>query len=99
MARAMERGEGEQMLRNTRYWFEHELRQYPTVDLDLDALATQANRLVLAAGRESHGYPAHRVSVELGRHLGRPVIELPGGHVGCMTHPEEFAAELLDALQ
>ena len=99
MATAMERGEREQMLRNTRYWFENELRQYPSVDLDLDALGRHADRLVLVAGRLSRGYPAHRVSVELGSRLVQPVVELPGGHLGCMTHPVEFAAELEQALR
>jgi hypothetical protein len=99
MARAMERGEPEQVLRNARYWFENELRQYPPVDLDLDALGRHADRLVPAAGRPSRGYPAHRVSVELDHRPGRPVAELAGGHVGCITHPVEFAAELEEALR
>ena len=83
---------------NATYWFEHELRQYPVVDLDLDALAALSDRIVLAVGRESHGYPAREVNVELGRKLGRELIELPGGHVGCIAHPAEFASEFLKAL-
>lgn len=75
-------------------WFEHEPRQYPAVELDLDALKVQADRIVLATGREGSGYPAHDVVAELGRALGRNVIELPGGHVGCVAHPAEFAREL-----
>ena len=47
------------------YWFEHELRQYPAVYLDLNALRTRADRIVLSAGREGHGYPAHDVNAEL----------------------------------
>jgi acetyltransferase/esterase len=99
MAQAMERGESEQVLRNTRYWFEHELRRYPTVALALDILAMHADRLVLAAGRESRGYPSYEVIVELASRLGQRVIELPGGHVGCMTHPAQFAVELVQALR
>jgi hypothetical protein len=38
------------------------------------------------------------VSVALGKRLGRDVIELPGGHVGYVVRPAEFACELLDAL-
>jgi pimeloyl-ACP methyl ester carboxylesterase len=79
---------------NAVYWFEHELRQYPAVELDLDALKAHADRIVLAAGREGSGYPAHDVVAELGRTLGRNVIELPGGHVGCVAHPVEFARAL-----
>ncbi len=98
MARARDRNNGEYVLANATYWFEHELRQYPAVELDLDALEAHADRIVPAAGRESRGYPCHEVSVELGKRLGRDVIELPGGHVGYVVRPAEFARELLDAL-
>lgn len=83
---------------NATYWFEHELRQYPWVDLDLDALHAHANRILLAVGRESRGYPCREVTAELGRKLGRDVLELPGGHVGCMAHPADFTRELREAL-
>jgi acetyltransferase/esterase len=83
---------------NATYWFEHELRQCPAVDLDLDALRAHADRIVLAVGRESRGHPAYRVNVELGKKLGRDVTKLPGGHVGYLTQPAEFAHELVQAL-
>jgi pimeloyl-ACP methyl ester carboxylesterase len=98
MARARDRQNGEYILANAAYWFEHELRQYPAVELDLDALEAHADRIVPVAGRESRGYPCYEVNVELGKKLGRNVIELPGGHVGYVTQPTEFARELLDAL-
>jgi pimeloyl-ACP methyl ester carboxylesterase/SAM-dependent methyltransferase len=83
---------------NATYWFEHELRQYPVVELDLDTLKPHVDRIVLAAGREGVGYPAHDVVAELGRMLGRDVADLPGGHVGCVAQPAEFAGELLRRL-
>ena len=83
---------------NARYWFEHELRQYPAVELNLEALARYAGRIALTVGREARGYSAHEVNVVLGRKLGREVIELPGGHVGCFSHAEAFARELVQAL-
>lgn len=98
MARARDRKNGEYILANATYWFEHELRQYPAVDLDLDTLGARADRIVPVAGRESRGYPCYEVSVELGKRLGRDLIELPGGHAGYVAQPAEFARELLDAL-
>jgi pimeloyl-ACP methyl ester carboxylesterase len=98
MARARDAKNGEYILANATYWFEHELRQYPAVDLDLDALKAHADRIVPVAGRESRGHPAYEANVQLGKKLGRDVIELPGGHTGFVTHPAEFARELLDAL-
>lgn len=84
---------------NAAYWFEHELRQYPPVDLDLDTLTAHADRIVPASGRESPGYPCYEVNVELGKKLARDVIELPGGHIGFITQPAQFATELIQALR
>jgi len=95
MARAPK---NEYTLANATYWFEHELRQYPAVDLDLDALKAHADRIMLIAGRESRGYPTYELNVELGKKLGRELIELPGGHVGFLTQPAEFAREFLQTL-
>jgi pimeloyl-ACP methyl ester carboxylesterase len=83
---------------NIGYWFEHELRQYPAAELDLDALAAHAQQILPAAGRASRGYPACEATVELGRRLGRTVLELPGGHIGHLTRTADFAAALAEAL-
>lgn len=81
-------------LANASYWFEHELRQYPAIDLDLDSLRAHADRIVLAVGRESRGYPCYRVNVALSKALDRDLVEMPGGHVGYMAKPAEFARAL-----
>ena len=88
----------EYTLANATYWFEHELRQYPVVDLDLDSLQAHADRIVPTAGRESRGYVTYQVNVELAKKLGRELIELPGGHIGFNSQPAEFARELVQAL-
>src|SRR5579859_5532587 len=48
---ALERKRSEQandsVLSNTRYWMEHELRQYPRMELDLATLVAHAERIVL----------------------------------------------------
>ena len=98
MARARDPRHGEEIRANATYWFEHELRQYPAVELDLDALKAHADRIVPAAGRESRGYPCYEAAVKLGKTLGREVIELPGGHIGFVTHPAEFARAIRDFL-
>jgi pimeloyl-ACP methyl ester carboxylesterase len=98
IARATDPNNGEQIRANATCWFEHELRQYPTVDLNLDLLKPHADRIVLTVGQESHGYPCYRVSTELSKKLGCELVELPGGHVGQLTQPADFARELLQAL-
>ncbi|GAA2446844.1 hypothetical protein GCM10010191_74970 [Actinomadura vinacea] len=84
---------------NAAYWFEHELRQYPAVELDLQTLTTHADRIVFAVGREGRGYPAYDATVELAVRLGTKLIELPGGHVGYVAHPAESARDLMHGLQ
>ena len=98
-ARARVDGESRYAAANAAYWFEHELRQYPAVELDVDALRAHAGRIQLMGGHESHGRPAYEVNVQLGRKLGQEVLELPGGHLGCVAHPAEFAHELVRALE
>lgn len=98
MGRVADAQGSEQLQANAIYWFEHELRQYPALEVDIDTLTTHADRIVLASGRESHGRPAHQVNVELGKKLGLHVTEMPGGHVGFLAHPAEFADALVQAL-
>jgi pimeloyl-ACP methyl ester carboxylesterase len=98
MAHTMDHHDRAGMVANAMYWFEHELRQYPAVDLHLDALKEHADRIMLAVGRESRGYPAYEVNVELAKELGKNMIELPGGHLGFVSQPAEFARELGETL-
>ena len=98
MAHAMAANTGAQIPANLTYWFEHELRQYPAAHLDLQTLRAHADRIMPAAGRDSRGYPCRQATEELGRQLDRQLIALPGGHVGCVAQPADFAAELRQAL-
>lgn len=89
---------GEHLHANATYWFERELRQYPAAEFDLHALQHRAERIVLLVGQGCRGYPAYQVNVELGRILGRELVETPGGHVAAGTHPIEFSRTLHRAL-
>ncbi|MGV9679909.1 alpha/beta fold hydrolase [Nocardia sp. NPDC003482] len=85
-------------LANVTYWFERELREYTSVEIDPESLRPWAFRIIPALGRACAGYPNHGVTRELGRLFDRPVLELPGGHVGYVTHTAEFADTLLARL-
>ncbi|MFC0430436.1 alpha/beta fold hydrolase [Kutzneria buriramensis] len=88
----------ERMAFNVSFWMEHELRQYPRHELDLDALADSKGKLVLASGVESRGLLPYRPNEVLSDRLGVDVVEFPGGHLGYLQHPVEFAAQLHELL-
>src|SRR6266516_4165422 len=98
MERALREHPNESTLPNVTYWLEHELRQYPRVELDLAALATHAERIVLASGRDSRDHMTSQPNRVLARLLGSDVIDFPGGHLGFLAYPAEFAKALLDVL-
>ena len=77
---------------------EHELRQYRRVELDLEALEAAASRIVLAGGRDSRDQLTYQPNRVLARQLGREIVDFQGGHLGFMSHPAEFAKELMNAL-
>jgi pimeloyl-ACP methyl ester carboxylesterase len=96
--RSMAKHASEYTMANAVYWMEHELRQYPRVELDLDALAAHASQLVPACGRDSQDQMTSQPNKILARQLGLNLVELPGGHLGFMASPAEFAKELMDSL-
>ncbi|QHA07509.1 alpha/beta fold hydrolase [Streptomyces broussonetiae] len=51
-------------------------------------------RLTLAAGADSRGQLLHRTAVFLADRLGGAFAEFPGGHLGTLDHPEDFACLL-----
>ncbi len=80
--------------RNEVFWFEHETRSFPAFQPDLAVLRRYGDRLVLAGGEDSREQYAYRPNQELARLLDLPVVHFPGGHLGHVTHPYEFAAAL-----
>jgi pimeloyl-ACP methyl ester carboxylesterase len=95
LVRAVDASVGAAWMSNARYWFEHELRQYPAADVDVDALKAMADRIVPAVGRDSVGFPAHDATEELGKRLGRSAVVMPGGHLGFLSKSGGFADALL----
>ena len=80
---------------NATYWLEHELRQYPGVELDLTQLSARAEQLILTGGRDAQDQLPYQPNIVLAKLLGRKIANLPGGHLGFMAYPAEFARELL----
>lgn len=83
---------------NQVFWFEHEMRSYPEFRPDLTALRPVADRLILAGGADSRETVQYQPNVLIADSLGTQVKDLPGGHLGYVTHPYEFARQLTDLL-
>ena len=85
---------------NAQYWVEHELRQYPNYDWDLDAIGAQKGKLMLAVGERSlaNDQWTSRPSLILAERCGLPLLQVPGYHLGFLQHPAEFADRISTAL-
>ena len=96
--RFMREHANEHTLANAQYWMEHELRQYPRAELDLDALMVRASRIVPAGGHDSHDQLTYQPNKMLARQLDRTIVDFPGGHLGFVSSPALFAQALIDTL-
>ncbi|MBX9387853.1 alpha/beta fold hydrolase [Streptomonospora nanhaiensis] len=77
----------------------HMLVPFSSFRPDLTALGAVADRLVPAAGRESRGQvPFSGPAARMADLLGTGLAEFPGGHLGAVEHPKEFAERLLAVL-
>ncbi len=90
---------GERIWANASYWMEHELRQYSRLKLDPDLFTANTKKLVLAGGRDSRDQLTYQANKILAQKLGLSPVDLPGGHLGYLAYPAEFAKALIDALK
>ncbi|MEU6506410.1 alpha/beta hydrolase [Streptomyces sp. NPDC046942] len=60
------------------------------------SVTPDGHRLTLAAGADSRGQLLHRTAEFLADRLGGRFAEFPGGHLGTLDHPEEFAGLLTE---
>ncbi|MFZ0598902.1 MAG: alpha/beta fold hydrolase [Flavobacterium sp.] len=84
---------------NTKYWFQHEMRQYPSTDFDTGKLEENKDKILFCVGRDSvHTMPAWPVT-NLAKQFGTEVLSVPGGHLGYALHPADFAKDFIEGLQ
>ena len=75
-------------------FLEHILVPFATSELDLPALEAASVRLIPVAGIDSRGQLPYRAAAALATRLGLPLTELPGGHLGPVDRPTQFARAL-----
>jgi pimeloyl-ACP methyl ester carboxylesterase len=88
---------GERGWPNATYWMEHELRQYSSFAPDLSALSaySRTGQLILTSGHDSQDQFTNQPNKVLAQNFGLNMVEMPGGHLGYLTYPVEFANELV----
>ncbi|HEU5128573.1 MAG TPA: alpha/beta hydrolase [Glycomyces sp.] len=74
-------------------FLERVLVPFATHPVGLDALKA-TGRLVPAAGIDSRGELPYRAAAALAARTGLPLTEFPGGHLGPVERPTQFAAAL-----
>jgi pimeloyl-ACP methyl ester carboxylesterase len=80
-------------------FLEHILVPFTTSELDLTALEAASPRLIPAAGIDSRSQLPYRAAAALATRLGMPLTELPGGHLGPVERPAQFAHALRALLE
>lgn len=80
-------------------FLEHVLVPFTSHVPDPDALRAAADRLIPAAGIDSRGQLPHRTVAAFAAALGLPLTEFPGGHLGAIERPRQFAAALVNLLE
>ncbi|RDI50074.1 alpha/beta fold hydrolase [Nocardia mexicana] len=85
--------------RNLRLWMDQELDRFPRHDLDVEALRPEVGKLVLAVGADSGDAFAARPNAVLAQRLGLRLTEFPGHHIGYLTHPADFADQVVKTLR
>ena len=89
----------DQRAKNADYWFEHELRQYPTVEFDFEQVKQYHAKLILINGELNKDVFIYQPNALLAKYVGVDCFEIPGGHLGFLTHSEEFAKQLIERLK
>lgn len=80
-------------------FLEHILVPFTTNELDLTALDAASPCLIPVAGIDSRGQLPYRAAAALATRLGQPLTELPGGHLGPVERPAQFAHALRALLE
>lgn len=83
---------------NAQFWFEFELRQYPTSKVDIEGLVALKDKFVPAAGVDSGNEVGVAPIACIAGALGKEIMRVPGGHLGFITDPEAWAKDFLEGI-
>ncbi|KAG9201361.1 hypothetical protein G6514_005733 [Epicoccum nigrum] len=95
---AMDAKRGDEIRANCMFWFEFELRQYTSSEVDVEGLRRSKQKLLLVAGEESGDGPGVAPIKTLGEALQMELSRIPGGHLGYVVDPAGFVRRVLELL-
>jgi pimeloyl-ACP methyl ester carboxylesterase len=98
MRSTMHPGTSHEVRANALFWFEFELRQYPTSKVDTEGLVALKEKFVPAAGVESGNEVGVAPIACIAGALGKEILRVPGGHLGFVTDPEGWAKGFLEGI-
>ncbi|ANK61438.1 alpha/beta hydrolase [Loigolactobacillus backii] len=84
--------------RSQAFWFENEIRQYTSRQIDFSVLEQHRDKLVLLVGTGSTGSFPAEVTTDISSKLNVPITAVPAGHLGYAQEPEGFAKVLKKVL-
>ena len=90
---------GRYTISNFKLWMKHEATSYPSADIDMSVLEQNVNKIVFLMGRESHGILPYVTTQKLAEKFNKPMLDVPGGHVGYKVYPVQFGDELYEGLR
>ena len=102
IAETMGRTENEMAVRS---FLEGELTVYTRADVDLERLyraaefSNRGGKLILAYGEETEPVFFRKVVEKLAKSLGTRYVGMPGGHLGNVSRPKEFAYRIMGLLE
>jgi pimeloyl-ACP methyl ester carboxylesterase len=99
MRECMNWAHSDEIRANSQFWFEFELRQYPPSDMDLDSIFRERGKYIPAAGIDTGDGPGVQPIAVIAKVVGREILRLPGGHIGYMTKPKEWADMFLEGVK
>jgi pimeloyl-ACP methyl ester carboxylesterase len=91
-------GHSHEIRANSQFWFQFELRQYPTAKVDLDGLIALKDKFVPAAGVESGNEVGVAPIAAIAQAMEKEILRLPGGHLGFVSDPESWATTFLQSI-
>jgi pimeloyl-ACP methyl ester carboxylesterase len=83
---------------NTRFWFEFEMRQYPSSEIHMKSLLALKEKFVPAAGVELGDAIGVAPITGIANAMGKKIWRLPGGHLGFVRDAKPWAKEFLDGI-